>query len=237
VAFFDLCDVIRRLIFVLLILSPLPIQAQTKYQFWTEADVYAWLTRNLRLLGMVQTIRDQYNGELDLFAGGFVDVGLKPILRERLDQIDWDATPMDYLRLRFGAAYLTPVNLEGASHELRLIADLTPRFRTVENILIAVRNRTEFRFVDGEYSFRYRPRLWIERSLFDVAGMTVTPYISVEAFYDSRMSAFTRQLSLIGSAVAITHWFAPELQLVYQRDWVGDGETLLAVDLVLAFYL
>lgn len=218
-------------------LSPLLAGAQTKHQVWAEADVYAWVARNIRLLGIVQTVQDRYSGELDLYAGGFVDVGLKPILKERLEQIDWDATPMDYLRLRLGAAYLTPVNLQGASHEFRLIADLTPRFRTIENILVALRNRTEFRFVDGEYSFRYRPRLWIERSLFDVAGMTVTPYVAVEAFYDSRMTAFTRQRSLIGSAVAVTNWFAPEVQFIYQRDWVADGETLLAVDLLFAFYL
>ena len=237
VAVCDLCDVIRRLLIALLMASPLPIHAQVSEQMWVEGDVYAWLSRSMRVLGQVQTVQDQLNGDLDLYAGGFVDFGLKPILRERLDSLDWDAVPMDYLRLRLGVVWVSPFHRTDAPDELRLVADLTPRFRLWQNILVALRNRTEYRFVDGDFSFRYRPRIWVERTFYDVMGIPITPYISTELFYDSRFTSFARLRSLAGCAFAVTSWFAPEVSVVLQRDWVGDRATVFATDFIFAFYL
>ena len=237
VRFCDLCDVIRRLLIVLIVVSPLPVSAQTTEQVWVEGDVYAWISRSVRILAQVQTVQDQLVGDLDLFAGGFVDIGLKPILRERLDSVDWDAVPMDYLRLRLGAVYVTPLDQQHESQEFRIVADLTPRFRLWNNILVALRNRTESRFINGEFSFRYRPRVWVERTFYDVLGIPITPYGSAELFYDSRVSSFMRTRWQVGSAFAVTSWFAPEIAVVYQRDWVDGGTTLFATDFIFAFYL
>ena len=139
----------------------------------------------------------------------FIKMGLKPILRERIDSIDWLTAPMDYLRLRLGAAYLTPIVGGDDTHEFRLVADLTPRFRVWENVLIALRNRTEWRLIDGEFAFRYRGRVWVERTFYDVLGIPITPYAAGEVFYDSRLATFMRTRTLIGGAFAFTSWFAP----------------------------
>jgi len=229
--------VIRRLTILLFLCSPLPLLSQIQDQVWVEGDVYTWLSRSVRLMGQVQTVQDQLIGDLDLYAGGFVDFGLKPILRDRLDSVDWDAIPMDYLRLRLGGVYVTPIRGDGETDEYRFIADLTPRFRIWSNILVAVRNRTEWRLINGDFSFRYRPRIWIERTFYDVVGIPVTPYVSAEVFYDSRVSSFMRTRVLAGSAFAVTSWFAPEVAVVFQRDWLGSGTTLFATDFIFAFYL
>ena len=235
--FSDLCTVIRRLLIAILLASPLPVYAQTTEQVWVEGDVYARLSQSVRFLGMLQTTQDQLIGELDLYAGGFVDFGLKPILRERIDSIDWLTTPMDYLRLRLGAAYLTPIVGGDDSHEIRIVADLTPRFRVWSSVLVAVRNRTEWRFIDGEFSFRYRPRIWVERTFYDVVGIPVTPYVAGELFYDSREGEFMRSRTLLGASFAFTTWLAHEIQVVYQRDWTDNGTSLFATDFIFAFYL
>jgi hypothetical protein len=233
----DLCGV-KNLILCFLLACATGASAQSSSeQLWVEADVYAWLSRSVRFLGVAQTTQDKLVGSRDLYAGAFVDFGLKPILRDRIDSIDWNQIPMDYLRLRIGAAYLTPLNTDKTSHELRGVVDLTPRLRFWANLLVAIRNRTEWRFIDGSFSFRYRPRIWIERTMFDVAGVPLTPYVSSELFFDARKGGFYRQRTLVGAAFGVSSWFAPEMQFVYQRDWNGDGVNIFAMDFLFSFYL
>ena len=58
---------------------------------------------------------------------------------------------------------------------------------------MADRNREEFRFVTGDYSFRYRNRLNVERDV-SLRGYRFTPYGQVELFFDSRSLSWSRNV-------------------------------------------
>ena len=229
----------RLVLISILLVSSVFAQAQTEEsdQFWFEADLFYRISPKVRLLGIVQSTQDRNLGSTDLFAGAYVDFGLRPIIQQRIDSLDYEASPLDFLRLRLGAAFLTTPNATVFAEEVRFIADLTPRYRAWDRVLIALRNRTEYRFVEGEFSFRYRPRIWVEYTFYDVLGITLTPLASYELYYDTIHSQFFRARSVFGVGFGITSWFAPEARIVHQADWVGGGTDIVAFDLILTFYI
>lgn len=70
-------------------------------------------------------------------------------------------------------------------------------------LLLTDRNREEFRFITGDFSFRYRNRVTIERE-FQVSSVpllrarTITPYVSGEMFYDTRFDVWNRNRYAVG---------------------------------------
>ncbi|MCP9494491.1 MAG: DUF2490 domain-containing protein [Pyrinomonadaceae bacterium MAG19_C2-C3] len=53
----------------------------------------------------------------------------------------------------------------------------------------SVRNLIERRYVEGEKSYRYRPRILVERE-FKIRDKKLTAYVLDEPYYDSRVEAF-----------------------------------------------
>jgi hypothetical protein len=64
------------------------------------------------------------------------------------------------------------------------------------------RNRQDFRFVNGDFSFRYRNRVTLERE-FQLSKRTITPYGSAEIFYDSRFDTWNRNRLTLGIQITL----------------------------------
>jgi len=84
--------------------------------------------------------------------------------------------------------------------------------------LLSDRNREEFRVVNGDFSFRYRNRVTLERE-FLLPGRSLTPYGSVEVYHDSRFIAWNRNRLTAGVQVQLKKAL-PLLRLVTPRKQV-----------------
>jgi hypothetical protein len=102
--------------------------------------------------------------------GAHFDVGLKPRIRIALEDID--ASKREYLSFRFGYRYSRTLPDRGdPSQEHRPVIELTPRYSLPARLLLIDRNRLDLRWVDGNFSWRCRNRLTLERH-FKMGGET-----------------------------------------------------------------
>lgn len=81
---------------------------------------------------------------------------------------------------------------------------------------VSLRNRTDLRFNDGDYSWRYRPRLAIERS-FAIRKYHVTPYVRVEGYHDSAYKKWSRTALTAGCVLPIRKRSELEAYLEHQN--------------------
>jgi hypothetical protein len=162
---------------------------------WASLEGHGQLRSNLRalILGASKSGTDYSYQQWIIGAGlGFQ---VKPFARPHLADLDHDRAHS----IVFGAEYeyLQTGETAKPSSENRLVAELTARSRPPAGFLITDRNRIEFRWVNGEYSTRYRNRLSVERA-GRLGGMRVTPYASAEFFYDWAKDSWNEEQYSVG---------------------------------------
>jgi hypothetical protein len=113
----------------------------------------------------------------------------KPLLKGFLDDPDTDKQHI----LVIGTAYEYSRASESGvtTNEHRIILDGTGRYAFARKFLLNDRNRFEFRFINGSYSFRHRNRLMLERPI-KVGKRKLTPYGAAEAFWDQRFGKWSQ---------------------------------------------
>ena len=79
------------------------------------------------------------------------------------------------------------------------------------------RNRADLRYIDGEFSWRYRNRLSAERT-FSLRSFHFAPYLRAEVFYDSRFEKWPRTALTAGSTFPIGKHFDLEWYYEHQND-------------------
>ncbi len=114
---------------------------------------------------------------------------VKPHFKGFLDDLDSDKQNV----LVIGLAYEYSRASESGvtTNENKIMLDATGRWAFAQKLLLNNRNRFEFRWISGEYHFRYRNRLMLERPV-RVKKLTLTPYGAAEAFWDQRYSKWNR---------------------------------------------
>jgi hypothetical protein len=211
---------------------------QAATEFWPEINVYVKLARDVRTYTIVtpsSEIEDGRRGDIvDWQVGQFVEFGLRPLLPGRAALSRRDSSTLRYLRLRPGIEYQ---GLPGSKDEWRFVTELTPRHILPGAILLAWRNRGEARWIDGEFSWRFRSRAWFEREVRVGRSATLVPYVSAEPFYDSRYDRIVRVRCQFGAAIPVSPTFVPEVNFTWQPDDSG-GEVLTtyALNIVAAFF-
>jgi len=110
-----------------------------------------------------------------------------------------------------GAGYQYDETIQSGrpSHEDRIIFQLTPQYRPGAGFFLAYRNRVEFRWVNGQYSTRYRNQLTVERSF--QGPVRFTPYSRGEAFFNSQTHCWDENRYAFG------------VQLPYKRLFMFDN--------------
>lgn len=155
--------------------SGLAQESETKDEIWPEINVYVPVNEKVRLLFQVavnksRETRDSYEGNVMAAVDYF-----------------WQ----DRHSIRVGYRYGSSLGGNDPFREHRLITEESFRKKTKWQIELTDRNRQDWRWVDGDFSFRYRNRITAEKE-FRLWGRPVTPYGSAEIFYDSRFSTFNR---------------------------------------------
>lgn len=182
----------RLWVFLFLVLTcNHPVKAQestTKREFWPEVDVYITVKPKVRLYLIGTISKSVEDGELRNAQGYEGQIG-----------VHVDYIPNQHLILRTGYRYGTSVgNNTDTFKEHRLLTEQTLRHLLPGDVLLSDRNREDFRFVNGDFSFRYRNRVTLEREVPLFKGRNITPYISGEIFYDTRYDTWNRNRFAVG---------------------------------------
>jgi hypothetical protein len=98
---------------------------------------------------------------------------------------------MQRMLFRAGYRYNHSIGRTLPITEQRPFLDGVVRWAIPANVLMTDRNRFEFRLVNGNYSWRYRNELKLERD-FQVWHRSFTGYASTEEFWDSRFNKWNR---------------------------------------------
>jgi uncharacterized protein DUF2490 len=138
--------------------------------------------------------------------GALLERRLKPIVKAQGNYID--ANDEHYLVLGAGYEYLHTVQNGSKRIENRAIAQATPRL-LVGKVLLIDRNRTEYRWVNGAYDFRYRKKL-TAIARFQRGSFKFKPYVSGELYYDRNHHSWNQNQYGFG------------VQFPYKKRWMLD---------------
>ena len=209
----------------------------TRNEFWPEIDVYIDLKPKLRLFLLGTMSKSVDDGELRNARAFEAQVGA------HIDYI-----PNEHIILRIGYRYGSSVgNTDDPFKEHRLVTEQTLRKLLPGDLLLSDRNRQDFRFIDGDFSFRYRNRVTLERELHLLKGRTITPYVSGEIFYDTRYNTWNRNRFAGGVQVALRDgplrkMLMPKRQVILdlyymrQNDSRSDIQHVNAIGAALGFH-
>jgi hypothetical protein len=144
--------------------------------------------------------------------GAGISFRVKPIFKRFLDAIDTDKQHL----VVFGATYEYSVATEktARSIEHKVMLDATLRYTLPHDLLLSNRNRSELRWVNGKYHFRYRNRPMLELPL-KLRKRDLTPYVATEAYWDQRYHKWNLFKFSAGLGVPIARRVS--LDFLYER--------------------
>jgi len=212
-------------------------ESATRNEFWPEVDVYIRVKPKVRLYLLGTVSKSVEDGELRNAQGFEAQIGA------HIDYI-----PNDHVILRAGYRYGTSVgDSDDPFEEHRLLTEQTLRKMLPGELLLSDRNREDFRFVNGDFSFRYRNRVTIEREFHLFKQRTITPYVSGEIFYDTRYDIWNRNRFAVGIQQSLRRgplrrMLLPERQVILdlyymrQNDSRSETQHVNGIGAALAFY-
>jgi hypothetical protein len=138
---------------------------------------------------------------------------MKPILKTHPKQINEEDE--HYLVFGSGYEYLHTVQNGKTKIEDRFIVEATQRLR-LASLLLADRNRGEFRWVDGAYDFRYRNKLVISDPL-QTRSFRFTTYASGELYYDRNHHSWNQSQYGFGAQFPYRTFLMVDTYLLHQN--------------------
>lgn len=116
----------------------------------------------------------------------------------------------------FGVSYEFSRTTDNGSvkNENRITVDVTPRYQFPKKLLLTDRNRMEFRWVNGDYRFRYRNRFRMERP-YKFGRFRITPFADTEAYYDQHYGRWSQFRFGGGADIPIRKRFS--IEAFYER--------------------
>jgi len=208
--------------------------ADVTQEVWPELNLYYRLDPRTRLFFAFPYSASAETDTQSFSLEGYLDVTLKPILREFLQTEDWRRDR--YLWMRVGYARVDKAtNGERQTPEDRGVVAIYGRAPLPAEIWVEARARADLRWIDDEYSNRWRFRLEANRE-FTVSDHSVTPYLNVEWFYDTRFDSWSRTLFQGGTEVTVNQHFRFEVYLARQNDHAPRQDHVNAVGLNAKWY-
>jgi hypothetical protein len=212
-------------------------QPTTRNEFWPEIDVYVHVKPKVRLYLIATVSKSVEDGELRNAKGFEAQIGA------HIDYI-----PNEHVIMRAGYRFGSAIGSNNDPFkEHRLLTEQTLRKLLPGGLMLSDRNREDFRFVTGEFSFRYRNRVTLEREFHLLKERPVTPYVSGEMFYDTRYKTWNRNRLAVGVQTSlrrgpIRKLLLPKRQIVldlyymWQNDSRAEIQHVNGIGAALAFY-
>jgi hypothetical protein len=206
----------------------------TGTQGWYAGNLWVQLPGHFSFLGTAE-LKDATNYSYQQWiVGGAFDYQWKRITHlEHLVNINSDKESKVVAGLGF--EYLWTDKEGNGTGEDRLVAVITPRHRPFGRWLLEDRNRLEFRWVDGDYSTRYRNRLTVERDLL-VRNFRFTPYASAELFFNFASGTVDEGQYAAGIQVPVRRRFMVQAYYLYQHS-ESAPDNVNVFGITLNFYL
>ena len=201
----------------------------TENQWRPEGDAHVQLPSHFRILSFAGTEQAAAYPFEEWYAAAGLGYQWASIRQPHLENID----PDKEYSFVFGGGYeyLRTEQSGDIKRENRLAAEVTPGFRPLSRLLLRDRNREEFRWINGIYSTTYRNMASAEVDT-RVDGVRVTPFTSVEWFYDGAKHSWNEEWYTAGVQLPYKHVFM--LETYYRREhcttctprrWNVAGET------------
>jgi hypothetical protein len=172
----------------------LPARAQDT-QFIPEVDAYLKMNSYVRTYFQAKDDREG-SDSTQLAIGPSIQFYLKPLLKlKHVTVFDLDDSKSRALVVEVGYRYIDEPN---APAENRMILAVTSNFPLKADFLITDRNRADLDWKNGSFTYRYRNRLTVERTV-SIHSYHLIPYVSAELFYESQYSKISTTSIYAGS--------------------------------------
>jgi uncharacterized protein DUF2490 len=183
---------------VLVWLTCSPARAQN-VQFLPEVDAHVTLNSNFR--AYLEAKDDRDGGDPAQFAiGPSIQLYLKPLVKlKEVTKFDLDDTKSRFLILETGYRYITA---PGAPPENRMLTAATLNFPLTAGFHASDRNRADLDWKNGEFTWRYRNKLTIDRA-FSLHSYHLIPYVAAEPYYESQYGKWSTTALYAGSLFPI----------------------------------
>jgi Protein of unknown function (DUF2490) len=157
-------------------------QSSQEVQFLPEIDAYLKLNSNIRVSAQAKDTRD--GGESSQAAiGPSMEFYLKPLIRlSDITRFDLDDAKARPLVLAAGYLYLAA---PGKPSTNRIPIAVTSHLPIKAKLLLTDRNRADLDWSSGNFTWRYRNMLSLERTLV-IHSYRPIPYASAEIYYESQ---------------------------------------------------
>jgi Protein of unknown function (DUF2490) len=177
----------------------LPAVAQED-QFLPEVDFYAKVSSAVRF--QMQTKQTREGGEpTQAEIGPSLDFYLRPLIRlADVTKFDLDDAKSRPLVVSMGYRYLPEANGGAATNRLEPV--VTSRFPVSKRILLTDRSRFDLDWKNADFTWRYRNRLQVEGPV-SIGSYHLTPYASVEPFYQSQYGKWSETAIYAGCILPI----------------------------------
>lgn len=128
----------------------------------------------------------------------------------------------DYLRLPAGffrGGYRYTFSTRDASYrESRILLEANLAAYSAHSLRLVNRTRLELRRVNGDDSYRLRDRLHLQRHPADPKGLALAPYVTAEAYYDSRYRTIARIGGRVGTEAHVYGPVSIDLYIARQNN-------------------
>jgi len=156
-------------------------------QFLPEIDANLKLNNHFRTY--LQAKDDREGGDPQQFTfGPSIQFYLKPLLKlKRVTLFDLNDAQKRPLVLESGYRIITAPN---TPDENRALEAVTFHLPLMASILLSDRNRADLDWKAGTFTWRYRNRLFLQRTVA-VGSYHVIPYVAAEPFYESQYNKWS----------------------------------------------
>jgi hypothetical protein len=189
----------------------LPARAQD-VQFLPEVDAHLKLNSLVRVY--LQAKDDRDGGDPTQFTiGPSIQLYLKPLLKlKEVTTFDLDDSKSRVSVLETGYRYVTAPD---APPENRMEAIDTLHFPMKAGLLISDRNRADLDWKSGDFTWRYRNKLSLERT-FSTRSFHIIPYVAAEPYYESQYNKWSTTSLYVGCYIPVGKYV--QFNTYYEHD-------------------
>jgi hypothetical protein len=186
-------------------------QSTQEVEFFPEVDFYLKLNPNIRINVQAKDTRE--GGEpTQATIGPSVEFYVKPLIKLRdITRFDLDDAKKRTLVLAAGYRYLSSPTSHSTN---RIPLAATSHLPLNANLLLTDRSRADLDWSGGAFTWRYRNRLSLERTL-KIHSHHWIPYASAEVYYESQYGKWSTTELYAGSIFPMGKHF--QLQAYYEH--------------------
>jgi hypothetical protein len=198
-------------ILLLLLCEPGRSQSTQEVQFLPEIDAYLKLNPKIRISAQAKDTRE--GGDSSQAAiGPSIDFYVKPLIRLRdITRFDLDDAKTRSLVLTVGYRFLSSPTSPSTN---RIPLAATSHLPIKAQLLLTDRNRADLDWSSGNFSWRYRNMLSLERTLA-IRSYHPIPYVSAEVYYESQYRKWSTTELYAGSLFPMGQHF--QLKVYYEH--------------------